>query len=81
MMKGSVTRALFHWAVGLLLIGVVGLLISNQWYADDVCGIEEWKCELGDLGWNATFYLLPLGALFALIASVTWVVGVLSKEA
>jgi hypothetical protein len=80
-MKGSVTHALFSWALGLLVIGGIGLVLSNQWYADDACQTAEWKCEVGNLGLTASVFILPLGGLIALAALVSWVVGVMSKRA
>jgi hypothetical protein len=80
-MKGSVTHSLFSWALGLVAIGAVGLYLSNQWFADEVCTTAEWKCSLGDVGSHAAFIALPIGILLGLVALVTWVVTVMSRRA
>ncbi len=73
-MKGMSPSALRSWAIALLALGGIGTLLAHSWYSEEACATAQWKCSLGDVGLSASFYLLPLGAMVALIALVTWLV-------
>jgi hypothetical protein len=38
-------------------IAVAGILLSQAWYHDDACTFEQWKCDLGNIGFTVAIYL------------------------
>ena len=66
-------------AAASVCIALAGFLLAAAWYHDDACSIEDWKCDLGGIGFNLAIYAGVPAALFLVVLGVSAVVSVFRR--
>jgi len=73
-MPRSAAKGLAAIALVLLIIACIGLALAALWYQDDACNGVEWKCDAGGWGLAAMVFGGGAAVVFALLASVVWII-------
>jgi hypothetical protein len=67
-------RVLTAVTAALVFLVVLAYGMADSWYHDDLCMIDQWKCDAGMLGLVGVVLVGPIAALATLVTLTAWAV-------